>query len=430
VEDEIEVEEPVEEEDEIMISPSELEEDDEEEPEDKIMHDVEPQVALDQQHKEINDTDMHYFDTKSASVLPLPSITTTTTTSSNNEKQPITKCRLPLPSFSVDKRVSAAIPVNEKIANVIRKRQSMSDTNRSQGSRIPMLCILQSLPEEETKPKLRTVKSVRLNTPSPLPQQIKSLSGSSANNENAASAASTVVRKPLTRSNTMPSIKSPPSSRRLNNKSPLSNIETKSSSQKRSSPRSPLTDLKTNTTRKSPQPPPTQKVKKELPPKSSIYRHKRLPAGESRTARLMMGISTNGRRQSFRSREEEPAVELSPTLGHRFGKLFHKTSTQTVNLAPPLLQHPTASATTTPQNKRRPMSFAASSSSLILTSNKYEKSNIPTTTATNKQQKRQSVPIPPPHQKVSSSREDNKKKPSSSGGKGNISSIKAPLRVH
>ncbi|KAI9364763.1 kinase-like domain-containing protein [Pilaira anomala] len=46
-----------------------------------------------EEEEELN-TDVHYFDTETASVLPLPA----------------TKCRLPLPSFSVDKSLSAATP--------------------------------------------------------------------------------------------------------------------------------------------------------------------------------------------------------------------------------------------------------------------------------------------------------------------------------
>lgn len=363
------------------------------------MHDIIEQETPNQLDDKQLNTNMHYFDAETASVLPLPPTTPTTTASS----QPA-KCRLPLPSFSVDKSVSAAIPVNEKIANVIRKRQSMSDSNRSKGCRIPMLCILQPVIElvvvpviEEPiikQPRLRSVKSVRLP-----PQQQRSLSGTSENMQ--------ITRKPLSRSNTVPShtdqnMKSP--TRQI--KSPLSNIETKPS-QKRASPRSPLNDIKTNIRKpkiSSPQPSPTQKAKKELPPKSSIYRHKRLPAGESRTARLMMGVSTTGRRQSFRQREDTNEKELSPTLGYRFGKLFNKKELD---------------------NKKRPMSFAASSSSLLVRSNTEIPS--PIKSIPNKdsppRSRRQSVPIPPTKM-LEDANKNNKK--SNNGIK---SSIKA-LRVH
>ncbi|KAG2228574.1 hypothetical protein INT48_008026 [Thamnidium elegans] len=287
---------------------------------DNIMHDIiiEQGTPNELNHKQLNTTtDVHYFDTETASVLPLPPI----------------KCRLPLPSFSFDKSISAATPVKEKIANVIRKRQSLSDSNRSQGSRIPMLRILKPVTEEPA--------SVRL-PPQQLIQQKSSVD------------VTPIPKKPLNRSNTAPA-------------------------QKRQSQRSPSSDVKSNLRKPkitSPQPPPTQKVKKELPPKSSIYRHKRLPAGESRTARLMMGVSTTGRRQSFRQREETEK-EVTPTLGHRFGKLFNKKESE----------------------KKRPISFAASSSSALLSKQQQQHNteasstkSIPNKLAT--RSRRQSVPIP------------------------------------
>lgn len=354
--------------------------------EDNIMHDVEP---LDRKELIIEDIHLSMDTIQPPSPLPL----STSVTSQQEEKSP-TKCRLPLPSFSVDQRKSAAIPVNEKIANVIRKRQTMTDANRSQGSRIPMLCILQHQEEEviEVKtPKLRSVKSVRL--PQQQPQQKKSLSGNT--NEN-------TRIKTLSRSNTVPS--------RMDQQLKPKADSTKTSN-KRASTRSPLNDISKTNVRKpkiAPVTPPV-KQKKELPPKSSIYRHKRLPAGESRTARLMMGVSTNGRRQSFRQREEIEK-ETSPTLGHRFGKLFNKKE------PPQLSPLPTI---TTPNTKRRPMSFAASSSSMP----KYSSSpdNMKTIPPTTPRTRRQSVPVPP----SSEDSNNNKKKPNH----GIKNSIKV-LRVH
>lgn len=342
------------------------------------MHDIIKQETPNHQldDKQLN-TDVHYFDAETASVLPLPPATTPTTTASS--QQPA-KCRLPLPSFSVDKSVSAATPVNEKIANVIRKRQSMSDSNRSQGCRIPMLCILQPVVEPVVEPviepvieapvtkqqRLRSVKSVKLP-----PMQKKSFSGTSESTQ--------MIRKPLSRSNTVPirmdqNMKSP--TRQI--KSPVEKLETKPS-QKRASARSPLNDIKTNIRKPkitSPQPPPTQKAKKELPPKSSIYRHKRLPAGESRTARLMMGVSTTGRRQSFRQRDETSEKEVAPTLGlgSRLGKVFGKKDLE---------------------SKKRPMSFAASSSSMLIRNNTEIPSPIKTIPQKDSpRSRRQSVPLP------------------------------------
>lgn len=329
------------------------------------MHDIiiEQETPNELNHKQLNTTtDVHYFDTETASVLPLPP----------------TKCRLPLPSFSFDKSISAATPVKEKIANVIRKRQSLTDSNRSQGSRIPMLCILKPVTEEPVaaaiivkQPRLRSVKSVRL-PPQQLIQQKSSVDVTPI-----------PPRKPLNRSNTAPA-----------------------PAQKRQSQRSPSSDVKSNLRKPkitSPQPPPTQKAKKELPPKSSIYRHKRLPAGESRTARLMMGVSTTGRRQSFRQREETEK-EVAPTLGNRFGKLFNKKETE----------------------KKRPISFAASSSSALLSKPPQQHNtetssikSIPNKLTT--RSRRQSVPIPP-----SKLIEETKSTKKSNGIK---NSIKA-LRVH
>jgi hypothetical protein len=191
------------------------------------------------------------------------------------------KCRLPVPSFSVDKRVAAAVPVKEKILNVARKRQSLSATNRSQGSRLPMLSIMLPIVTEQTKetPRLRSVKSVRLSSPIKIETD-----------------AEPTKRRGLIRSNTMPLGMG-------NNKKAV-----------KSAPNTPVTPKRISPSKSKAQPPPAKPPvanKKQLPVKSSIYRHKRLP-GESRTVRLMMGISTAGRRQSYKTRESEP---LLPTLG-------------------------------------------------------------------------------------------------------------------
>lgn len=413
--------------------------------EDNMMQDVEPLLLDSKQIDTMEDIQCAEAEVVSVVIQPSPSTTssipppqpqpqqkpsTTTTTTTTvktpmEEKAPL-KCRLPLPAFSVDHRKSAAVPVKEKIANVVRKRQTMTDANRSQGSRIPMLCILQQhyvledepepmlVVEEKSAPppRLRSVKSVKLpaRTASP-PRQKKSLSGDNISPSAAAAAAAptpVLSRKPLTRSNTVPS-------RMINaSKSKVDTPSTPKVSNKRASTRSPLQDITKANTRKPKTTATTTietPVKKELPPKSSIYRHKRLPAGESRTARLMMGVSTNGRRQSFRQREEsgQEKEELSPTLGHRFGKLFtHKDS----------LNSPTA--------KRRPMSFAASSSSL-------PKYNSEANTAA------KPIPSPPPQRRSrrqsvpaasltssSTNGDDNNKKKSSHGIKSNVNI----LRVH
>ena len=346
--------------------------------EENMMQDIE---SIDQKELNIIE-DMQCIEEETISVAVLsPSMPSNLPTPLQQEEKIPAKCRLPLPAFSVDQQMSASVPVKEKIANVIRKRQTMTDANRSQGSRIPMLCNLQPMiqQQEEKIHKLRSVKSVKL--PSAPPQQKKSLSGG----EN------TMPRKPLTRSNTVPS-----------------NIRTNDikTVPKRVSTRSPLNDISEKPNIRKAKAIPSSTQKKELPPKSSIYRHKRLPAGESRTARLMMGVSTNGRRQSFRQRDEHEK-ETSPTLGHRFGKIFGNKK----ELSP----LPTI---TTPNTKRRPISFAASSSSLPKYNSDPSIKSIPTTPRT----RRQSVPAPP----SSKAEENNSKKKSTHGIKTNVKI----LRVH
>ncbi|KAI8643654.1 kinase-like domain-containing protein [Parasitella parasitica] len=392
-----------------------------------IMHDVEQENMLDRKEFNTGD-DMHCFDTGLSSVLPLSTVTTATVNSDNDtimiEKPPSSpphpaKCRLPVPAFSVDKSVSASMPVKEKIANVIRKRQSISDSYRSQGSRIPMLCILQPVIEdlkdprdiESNAPRLRSVKSVKLQASI----QNKSVSGDSKEN---------FTRKPLSRSITVPLridqvLKVP--NRQL--KPPTATQSTVDKlSQKRASQRSPLSELKANTSSRRPKIntsiATTPKLKRELPPKSSVYR-KRLPAGESRTARLMMGVSTNGRRQSFKQREEMSTEELSPTLGHRFGKLFGSSN-----------KHEPTSPTSS--NKKRPMSYAASSSSSNIPPPSFK--SIPTIPSSDNKLKRQSVPATPKsldndRTKRSSKKSNNSNSSSKENGHSLKNSIKA-LRVH
>ncbi|KAI8372125.1 kinase-like domain-containing protein [Blakeslea trispora] len=253
------------------------------------------------------------------------------------------KCRLPIPSFSVDRTMAAATPVQEKIANVIRKRQSMTDTNRSQGSRIPML----SIPKPQ--PKLPVPPPARLST---LAQQQQQRSHQGARS---------LLQKPqLTRSNTVPtrieqtykqaSQLRPPNSLR----SPTRSIQPSSylTTDRRERPRKP------------------KEVKRELPPKFSIYR-RRSPAGEprpaeTRTARLTMGVSTNARRQSYRQREEEEEIlEMTPTLG-RSARL----------LKPP---------------KPRPQSFAPSHSTV---NHSLIPESIKSSTVNKSRIRRQSVPAP------------------------------------
>lgn len=267
------------------------------------------------------------------------------------------KCRLPKPAFSVDKNLAASVPVKEKIANVIRKRQTMSDSNRSQGSRIPMLCILQPridhLPDD--RPKLRSVKSVKL---------------------------SDVVmkqQKTLTRSKTMPSLKEKPK-------------------------RQPLAD------------------------KSSMFR-KRLPAGESRTARLTMGLSTNGRRQSYKERENAKE-QVSPTLEYKKSP----NTIKSLHTSPTRVKSPTKSPTR--------LKSPNISNSPTKSPTRIKSPNTTTTTSTKSLTLKSSQRPPPPNQKSPPS--STKKRPMSFGTTTNNNkkpipenktkslknNIKAVLRVH
>jgi hypothetical protein len=76
-----------------------------------------------------------------------------------------------------------------------------------------------------------------------------------------------------------------------------------------SSPKLPSVEVKTNIRK----PKINVNSTSSIPIKASIYRNKK--PGESRTARLMMGIST-ARRQSYKTRESTAESNL-PTLAHK-----------------------------------------------------------------------------------------------------------------
>ncbi|SAM02488.1 hypothetical protein [Absidia glauca] len=235
------------------------------------------------------------LDTISDAIVPAlsntpDSLTTTQSTSSSissdapEESSPPTppkqlpprKCRLPIPSFVLDEDYATAIPAKEKIANVRTKRQSLTKEHRNQGSRLPMYkIILESPPPSPIqtmsptsknllstcgKP-LKKARSVRLSSP-PVPHSSAS----------SIPKADTASRKPYERSQTLPSHhkrSSPPSSLPRNaDKKPSSAQSTPSLGKKKDSTVTPTVPLS--------------------------YRPKRLP--ESRTARLMMGISTTDRK--------------------------------------------------------------------------------------------------------------------------------------
>ncbi|CAO3695953.1 unnamed protein product [Rhizopus stolonifer] len=190
------------------------------------------------------------------------------------------KCRIPVPSFSVDRSVSASIPVQEKILNVYLKRQSLSATNRSQGSRLPMLCVKQPVIQEEKVVLTKKSKEKKVAVkPNMIPKRAP-----------AATASSRLI---------------PPSTfSKARAKSPLAETNTRK-----------------------PKPNTTQSTTSSIPIKASIYRNKK-PPGESRTARLMMGMST-ARRQSYKARDTTNDNNSHlPTLAHKQRPSETKETTQ------------------------------------------------------------------------------------------------------
>ncbi|KAI8059618.1 kinase-like domain-containing protein [Gongronella butleri] len=206
------------------------------------------------------------------------------------------KCRLPVPAFILDQDKSNAIPAQEKIASVRQKRQSLSAEHRSQGSRLPMLKIILEMPERPPSPpvllsptgkKLRKAKSVRLPS-------IKS------------------AHPPLTRAaspplppympHAPPDASKSPVHMRANTMPPSANDESNNNDNNSYRLGSVSSDDASN---------------------APEYRQKRLP--QSRTARLMMGISTTGR-QSARSPPASPDRTVS-TSAKRFSALTASLST-------------------------------------------------------------------------------------------------------
>lgn len=311
-------------------------------------------------------------------------------------KRPPAQCRIPIRSVSWNKQEPSSIPVNETILNVYRKRQSLSDSNRSQGSRLPMLCVKRSvielpvveMPIVETLLKSKHVKGkrplVRTNTMppakkqqissakiannyrasvnSPVPAKVPVNTGikPNSNTKNKATINAEIKSNNNTRNKVLKSSnnisnkalpkslnnskkvspKSPSnSSNKVASKSPTNSSKKASptNSNRETSPESPTnsnekvsskypnnsinrTSVNTtnrNGTTKSPGKKlrfSTASFPSSIPAKASIYRNKK-PSGESRTARLMMGIST-GRRQSYKTRENNTETSL-PTLAHK-----------------------------------------------------------------------------------------------------------------
>lgn len=257
--------------------------------------------------------------------------TRSATTSTSKRQQPVAsdirRCRIPKRSFTVSEDEIGSISTHEQILSVLKKRQSISDMHWSQGSRLPMFKAMMSInedaiPEEKMgEKKIRRAKSVKLR------------------DDRAENTDNKPVRKPLVRANTMPSQstsllshkkqrstdKPPPTKR------PDSAPSKNNTSSQRNNMRSPIRREIT-----SPRPmdyvntKPRPKVllasgrsKKDTePPKKrlSIYRRK-CPPGESRTARLMMGISTTGRgHSSSRQQQSETDTAADDGAGRRYGK--------------------------------------------------------------------------------------------------------------
>ncbi|CAO3676912.1 unnamed protein product [Rhizopus stolonifer] len=319
-------------------------------------------------------------------------------------KRPPAQCRIPIRSVSWNKQGSSSIPVNETILNVYRRRQSLSDSNRSQGSRLPMMCakkpaieppvvempivetLLKSKPAKGKRPLVRTntmppakkqqissakvVNNYRASVNSPVPAKAPMNTGIKSNNNtrnkspiNADIKSNNNTRNKAPKSSNNTSNKASPkslnnskkvspkspnnSSNKVSSKSPTNSSkktsptnsnreispESPTNSNKKVSPKSPNnisnkeSSIKSNRTSvnttnrsgttKSPEKKPrlsTAPFSSSIPAKASIYRNKK-PSVESRTARLMMGIST-GRRQSYKTREQTAETSL-PTLAHK-----------------------------------------------------------------------------------------------------------------
>ncbi|KAI7847571.1 kinase-like domain-containing protein [Circinella umbellata] len=307
---------------------------------------------------------------KSTTLTKTDSISKKNYRQQQKQQQPISdirRCRLPLRSFTLSKEDAATASAQEKVLNVLRKRQSISDAHWSQGSRLPMFKAMTLPPPSKaisTEKKLRRAKSVRLPKDS-----ISSRLSPSSETENTKS-----VRKPMIRSNTVPSSQS---STLLLHKKTTTSSENKKQLPKKSNKnkthheiKSPSSSTGSFSSAKSPTSP-TPSSKKRLPtrpkvlltyggrtaeheepPKKrlSMFRRK-CPPGETRTARLMMGISTTGRRHTSSAREpQEPQEPTNEDKnGRRPGRLLRFA----------YKHHPQEQENTHP-GKKRPVSVGSS----------------------------------------------------------------------
>ncbi|KAI8391515.1 kinase-like domain-containing protein [Radiomyces spectabilis] len=263
------------------------------------------------------------------------------------------RCRLPMPSFIVNETEAAAIPSQQKVANVLRKRQSMSEANRNQGSRLPMLTLPTAEPLiEKEEPVPTPVKQIR---------KVKSVRPSSDKQTESKSA--------LTRSRTMP-LQTRPAKPRTENgqRAPDS---TKSNADRKEKPSSQRSDRaltlrqgkpSTGTSPKSATV--TEKSGKPISvkPKTGTTStphtplQKRLPkpsTGESRTARLMKGISTSDYRST--SRDSPAGSESVETTTD--DKKMHTMRLMAQRRLGHALNVKESADKTKQVKKRRPMSF-------------------------------------------------------------------------
>ncbi|KAI7906449.1 kinase-like domain-containing protein [Cokeromyces recurvatus] len=378
-------------------------------------YDVSSQPESDLQSIMHDDTTLNYkFDSsiEMRNRSSSPTINTKTTTYSNKMhavQSPFSsrniKCRLPLPSFTMDKSLVAATPVREKIINVICRRQSMTDASRNQGSRIPVLSTLHPLLEEliveYKKEKIETSRLSMQRKANPInARKINQgektrLSTNNNNNSN-----ENMKSKNMTK---------PKGQLKLPSTNMITNVE-----------KIPIkyADIKTNI--------PKPKIVTNISLKNTMYQ-KRLPISnnESRTARLSMGLSANGARKLFKSKAEQESN--SSSLEHRAEKMIRanmiKESVSSIHLS-----------------KKRPVSFTSFSASnkhysdlrvsSIRTIPHYTSSSLKMIVEDSKS-KRQSVPasskISNKNQKHSNKKPSNNSKDSDHSLKNN--NIKA-LRVH
>ncbi|CAO3590222.1 unnamed protein product [Absidia cylindrospora] len=283
------------------------------------------------------------------------------------------KCRLPLPSFVLDEEHIASIPAKDKIDGIRLKRQSLTEEHRNQGSRLPMLKMILASPSPpppepdlllSSGMKLKKARSVRLSSTSAATSTIPPTSSTRDHSKTDA------IRKPLTRSRTLPIQQhpksAPPSSSLPKN---TRNTEKKSNQQYGNAvalpppppplSRSPVSSRKKESTA-------ALNTTKPHPP---AYRQKRLP--DSRTARLMMGISTTGRR----STKAQPSSPTSPPISPVVAKSISTTakrlsSSLTASLSGKKRQ----------ETKQRPLSFSgpkATTSAMSLTAQSRQKSPPP-----------------------------------------------------